>query len=143
MERSPLTILLVDDSAAMRTMLLRALAATGLPVREVVQAADGTEALCFIESFSFDLLMVDLSMPRMRGDQLLCHLRGQSATARLPVVVISSEQSDDCIRRMHASGASFVRKPFTAAAIESAILSSLDIFSDDSPADYAPGTRST
>jgi CheY-like chemotaxis protein len=142
MERSPLTILLVDDSAAMRAMLLRALRETRVPVREVVQAADGAEALALIESRTFDLLMVDLSMPRMRGDQLLCHLRGQAPTARMPVVIISSEQSADCIRRMRAAGAAFVRKPFTAACIEAAILSSLDIFSDDSPTDHTTGTRS-
>ena len=135
MRQRPLSFLVVDDSLAMRTMLVRALNETSLPISEIVQAADGAAALKLLDCRGFDLVMLDLSMPLVRGDQVVAHLRSQPATARQPVVVISSEQSTDCVRRMHAANAVFVRKPFVAADIEAAILAALDVFSNDSKSD--------
>ena len=104
------TILIADDSAMMRKIIRRAVSEVGA---EIVEAEDGREALDIIEDRgNVDLLITDLNMPRMTGDELLAALEGQPH--RPPhVVVISSTLST--LRRLELTRLGvdrLVGKPF-------------------------------
>ena len=111
------TVLVVDDSAVMRAMIVRTLGLTGLPIGDIVQAEHGRRALECLAAQPVDLVLVDLNMPVMGGEELLVNLRANPATARIPAVVISSDSSAGRPRRLLELRAAFVRKPFTPESL--------------------------
>ena len=68
-------ILIVDDSAAMRQMVMRTLRQAGFVGHDIAQAGDGVEALEHIRNNPVDLVMADWNMPNMTGLELLEELR--------------------------------------------------------------------
>ena len=96
------TILVADDSITTRSLLRNALEASGYRVRT---AADGDEALRLALAEPFDLIVSDVRMPRLDGFGLTARLRADVRTARLPVVLFSSLDSEEDKRRGSASGA--------------------------------------
>jgi CheY-like chemotaxis protein len=102
-------LLFVDDDPILREFAQVHLSSDAVTV-EV--AADGLEALEALRRRSYDLLLVDLEMPRMDGFELLAHLRADPATAHLPVVVETGREDVDAIDRAFRAGATaFVTKP--------------------------------
>jgi CheY-like chemotaxis protein len=77
-------ILLVDDVPAVRLSIRMALEAAS---HQVVEAADGKEALAQLGTQSVDLIITDLWMPNLDGVELLKHLR--ATNARVKVIAIS------------------------------------------------------
>ena len=108
-----LNILIVDDSAVMRSMVIRTLKMSGLPLGSIHQASDGQEGLKVLDGNWVDLLLVDLNMPVMTGEEMIDRLRAQPETADLPILVISTEGSQTRIEAIRSKGASFIHKPFT------------------------------
>ena len=115
-------VLVVDDSAVMRAMIIRTLRMCGLPLGEVHQAADGAEALRRLKEAWVDLMLLDINMPVMDGEEVLDRLRADVETADLRVVVVSTEGSDERVERLAARGAAFVRKPFTPETLRDTVL---------------------
>lgn len=107
-----INVLLIDDSAVMRAMILKSLEMSGVPLGAVHQASNGTEGLAALGEHAIDLVMLDISMPGMRGDEMLEQVRAAPATADLPVIVISSERTTERVARMEALGAIYLPKPF-------------------------------
>lgn len=107
-----INVLLIDDSAVMRAMILKSLEMSGVPLGAVHQASNGTEGLAALGEQAIDLVMLDISMPGMRGDEMLEQVRAAPATADLPVIVISSERTTERVARMEALGAIYLPKPF-------------------------------
>lgn len=102
-------ILFVDDDPILREFARVNLASESC---DVDVAADGIEALDRLETQAFDLLLVDLEMPRMDGFELLGRLRADPRTAHLPVVVETGREDVVAIDRAFRMGAtSFVSKP--------------------------------
>ena len=120
-------VLVVEDSDMMRGMIVKALKNGGLPVEEVLQASNGLEALESLDEHSVDLIFMDLNMPVMDGETFLRRLREQSATAAVPVVVVSSNASKQRVNALASLGAAFVQKPFTAQSIRAAAESALEV----------------
>ena len=116
-----LRVLIVDDSVAMRRMLVRTLGMTDLDIAEVLQAGNGQEGLDIILSQPVDLALVDIHMPVMRGPDMIRKVRETPAVAGLPCVVVSSETSDTRIQEMADLGVSFVCKPFTPEDISNVV----------------------
>ena len=81
------TVLVVDDDADMRFMLKLLLERGGYQVSE---AAEGLAALHAIKASAPDLVLTDLRMPIMDGAELIQKLRSDSATASLPIVLITA-----------------------------------------------------
>jgi len=122
----PLDILIVDDSAAIRKILLRVLAQTDLPIGKVLEAGDGVEALKALESNKVGLILSDINMPNMDGLQLLTHLRTNPDWSQLPVIMITTEGSQAKVLEAVQLGArGYVRKPFTAEQIKEKVLGCL------------------
>lgn len=119
--------LVVDDSAVMRSMLIRTLRLSGLPLTTVEQAGNGQEALEVLARTGIDLALIDLGMPVMDGEALLVKMRENQALARIGVVVVSTEGSQTRIDRLTELGAVFIRKPFTPEEVRTAVLRVLGV----------------
>jgi len=115
----PVDVLIVDDSAAIRKILLRVLAQANLGVGKVFEAADGREALDAVKHQPVGLILSDINMPNMDGLQFLGELRSNDSWKHIPVLMISTEGSQTKVLEAVQLGAQgFVRKPFTADQIK-------------------------
>ena len=115
-------VLVVDDSAVMRTMIIRTLNMTGVPIGEVYQASNGRDALDVLAGAWIDLALVDINMPVMNGEELIERVRQDPLTRDLSIIVVSTESSEARIERIKSGGAAFVHKPFTAESLRQTIL---------------------
>lgn len=114
-------ILIVDDSKAMRAIVRRALSASGTyAAAEVVEAADGSEALGVISAEQPDVVLSDWNMPEMSGIELLDALANQGTLP--PFGFVTSESTPEMYDRAMAGGAKFlVSKPFTPESLANAL----------------------
>lgn len=103
-------ILAVDDSASMRQMVRYTLEGAGY---QVIQAADGVEALELAKSRSADLVLTDVNMPRMDGLTLVRELRGLQSYKFTPMLVLTTESGQETKQRGKQAGATgWIVKPF-------------------------------
>jgi two-component system, chemotaxis family, chemotaxis protein CheY len=115
----PLNVLIVDDSAAIRKILQRVLRQTDVAFGEIWEAGDGVEALDVMKSQTVGLVLSDVNMPNMDGLQLLAEIKRQDQLKSVPVVMITTEGSQNKVMEALNLGASgYVRKPFTADQIK-------------------------
>jgi two-component system chemotaxis response regulator CheY len=108
----PYRILIVDDSRVMREMIQRTVKLSGIEVQSIEQAADGRQALEKMRAQPFDLVLLDINMPVMDGEQVLAQIRADANLRHIPVIIASTESSDTRIRRLRLMGAEFIHKPF-------------------------------
>ena len=113
-------VLIVDDSAAIRKILQRVLRQAEVPIDEVFEAGDGVEALATLKAKStVGLILSDINMPNMDGIQFLTQVRAMPEWANVPIVMITTEGSQNKVMEAVQLGASgYVRKPFTADQIK-------------------------
>lgn len=120
---SDISALIVDDSSVMRKIVERALRQAGLPIANVFEAASGVEALDLVRGQRVDLILSDINMPNMDGLEFLRQLREQDLAQDVPVVMITTESSEDHVREALAAGAQgYIRKPFTAEQVKERVL---------------------
>lgn len=108
-----LTILIVDDSAVMRALLKRVVSLSDVPVKTVLEARNGREALQIMEIHEIDALFTDINMPVMSGHELLAEVARQDRWKHVLRVVISTDGSK--LRREEARDLKvglYVEKPF-------------------------------
>jgi two-component system chemotaxis response regulator CheY len=121
-----LNVLIVDDSAAIRKILVRVLSQTDLPIKKVHEANDGSEALKIVEGNDVSLILSDINMPNVDGLELLTQLRSSPKWKDLSVVMITTEGSQAKVLEAVQLGAKgYVRKPFTAEQIKEKVLACL------------------
>jgi two-component system response regulator AtoC len=114
-------ILVVDDEVKMRRLLEMSLKNMG---HDVVQAADGVEALACFDEAPFDLLMTDLNMPRMDGMQLLRSLRERGE--EVPVIVLTAFGTiETAVEAMKLGAADYIIRPFEMDTVELAVTRAL------------------
>ncbi|MGA2589750.1 MAG: response regulator [Bryobacteraceae bacterium] len=117
-----LNILIVDDSTAIRKILIRVLRQTGLAICEVFEARDGLEALEVVKNHTLNLVLSDINMPNMDGLSLLAELKASEVWRNLPVVMITTEGSEEKVgQAIRLGSAAYIRKPFTAEQIQEKI----------------------
>ncbi len=117
------TILVVDDSAMMRKIVLRALALAGLEFQTILEAGDGSQAIDLLKTNTVELIMCDINMPVMNGLDMLRALREQNLAAGVPVVMVTTESSAEHVRQAVAVGASgYIRKPFTPDQVKNKVV---------------------
>lgn len=105
----PSKILVVDDSKLihkMFDMMLRQY--------QLVHALDGREALNVLTAHGdVDLILLDVNMPNMNGLEFLEQIKGDTAFADIPVVMISTEGTEeDTQRGLEAGAVAYIKKPF-------------------------------
>jgi two-component system chemotaxis response regulator CheY len=114
------TVLLVDDSAIMRKIVLRTLKLAGVEFEAVLEAADGMQALVCLRANHVNLIMCDINMPVMTGLELLQHIGKEKLAIGVPIVMVTTEGSEPQVRQAILAGArGYIRKPFTVEHIES------------------------
>jgi two-component system, chemotaxis family, chemotaxis protein CheY len=117
-----LNILIVDDSTAIRKILLRVLRQTELAIGQVFEARDGLEALEIVKTQPLNLVLSDINMPNMDGLSFLAELKSADQWRNLPVVMITTEGSEEKVSQAIKLGsAAYIRKPFTAEQIQEKI----------------------
>ena len=110
-------ILVVDDEDKMRRLLEMALLSLG---HEVVQAADGIEALKHFAEGSFDLVLTDLRMPNLDGIGLLRRLREQGND--VPVIVLTAHGNvETAVEAMKMGAVDYIIRPFEMSTVELAV----------------------
>ena len=114
-------ILVVDDEQKMRRLLEMALRGMGY---EVVQAADGAEALARFDESPFDMVLTDMRMPRMNGLELLRSLRERGE--ELPVVVLTAHGTvESAVAAMKLGAVDYIIRPFEMETVELAVTRAL------------------
>ncbi|WP_124949230.1 response regulator [Sulfuriferula thiophila] len=104
------TILAVDDSGSLRQMVSFSLKAAGY---DVTEAVDGQDGLNKAKQQTFDLVLTDQNMPRMDGLTLIKMLRGMSNYQKVPILMLTTESSDEMKSQGRAAGATgWLVKPF-------------------------------
>jgi two-component system, chemotaxis family, chemotaxis protein CheY len=115
-------ILVVDDSAVMRSMIIRILRLTGLSIGEVYEAPNGKEGLRVLDDKWVDLALVDINMPVMNGEEMIDHIRQNQAIADLPIIVVSTESNIERVDSIRQKNVEFVHKPFTPEVLRKTVL---------------------
>src|ERR1035437_7146926 len=104
-------IITVDDAATMRKMVSFTLKGAG---HEVLEAADGHEALNTLKQHSVDLVITDVNMPNMDGLELTRQLRALPAFARTPIILLTTESDPAKKTQGRSAGATgWIVKPFS------------------------------
>jgi DNA-binding NtrC family response regulator len=102
-------ILLVDDEEGYRELIARVLTKAGY---EVLQAADGLEALSLLEKSKIDLVISDILMPALNGYALVARLRAKWPT--MPVILTTGFLSQDAAKSMMNGSVDFIPKPINS-----------------------------
>ena len=104
------TVLTIDDSASMRQMVSMTLTNAGFKVLEAVNGSDG---LTKATSNAVDAILTDINMPIMNGMEFLKKFRQSPAGKGVPVVLLTTESSEDLKRQAREYGATgWIVKPF-------------------------------
>ena len=110
-------ILVVEDSATMRSLLASTLSDLGTAV-EVTEAASGFEALRLLPRDAFDLILTDINMPDINGLELISFVRRNAAYRSIPMLIISTEGSErDREKGLELGADAYLVKPFDPAAL--------------------------
>jgi two-component system chemotaxis response regulator CheY len=114
-------ILIVDDSATMRKIIMRGIRQAGIDNADFKEAGDGVEGLQAIAAGTFDLILSDVNMPNMNGLDFVKAVAEKLGTPP-PIVMITTEGSDEIVREAMSRGATgYLRKPFTPEKIQEVI----------------------
>jgi two-component system chemotaxis response regulator CheY len=109
-------ILLVEDSASMRSYLANIIeSGTEDDDVEIVEAANGFEALKTLPHHKFDAILTDINMPDINGLELVSFLKNHPIYKSIPIMVISTESTAEDRSRAEALGVEeYLNKPFEA-----------------------------
>lgn len=114
-----LDVLIVDDSAAIRKILQRVLVQADVSLGKVFEAGDGQEALGVLQKQPVGLILSDINMPNMDGLQFLAEVKANPVWKDLPVVMVTTEGSQNkVLEAVQRGAAGYVKKPFTAEQIK-------------------------
>jgi two-component system chemotaxis response regulator CheY len=113
------TVLVVDDSAMMRKVVLRVLKMADVEFEAALEAGDGNEAIALLRANKVALIMCDINMPGMSGLQLLEQIKEEKLAVGVPIVMVTTESSEPQVRQAILAGArGYIRKPFTVEHIK-------------------------
>jgi CheY-like chemotaxis protein len=137
--KSMQTVLLVEDSRFLRISTERTLSRAGY---RVVSAADGEEALQAVNNQHPDVVLLDMMLPKLSGPEVLHAIKNDSATAAIPVIVLSGLSRKNEEKLISAGAAAFVEKGSildTPRSLLSVVARVLGATREDSPPPEMPG----
>ncbi|NWH04294.1 response regulator [Desulfobacter latus] len=112
------SILIVDDSLPMRSVIKKTLGAAGYGGSEILEAENGQAALEMMRHNWVDVVLTDYNMPVMNGLDFILKAKKEEMLRDIPFIVVSTEGNKDRIAQFMESGAAgYVTKPFTAESI--------------------------
>src|SRR6201985_965246 len=131
-DRAP-RILLVDDEQPIQTLLSFPLQRDGY---EVVQASDGREALARFSEQTFDLVVLDVMLPKMDGLEVCRRLRARSS---VPIIMLTAKSEEiDKVLGLELGADDYITKPFSLREFSSRIQAALRRAEMVRPAETAP-----
>lgn len=120
-------VLVVDDSYMNRMILTEMLKSD----YEIINASSGEECLEIIEKYgtSIDIILLDIVMPGMDGFEVLNYMNNNNWIEDIPVILISSEDSNQYIRRAYEMGVSdYISRPFDAKVVYQRVLNTIKLY---------------
>ncbi len=115
----PLNVLIVDDSAVMRKIIIKALNESGFTDINITEASDGVEGLKFFDAKKTDLILADWNMPNMNGIEFIKKVRETATSKKIIIIMITTEGSASKMEEAMNNGAdNYITKPFTSAQLE-------------------------
>jgi two-component system, chemotaxis family, chemotaxis protein CheY len=113
-------VMIVDDSPSMRAFVRRVIDLSGFEVDVCLNAGNGAQGLALLEQQAVDIILTDINMPEMNGEEFLQHLEEHPRYRTIPVVVISTDATENRMQRMRELGAKgYISKPFSPEALRS------------------------
>ena len=108
-------LLVVEDSPSMRAYLTTMIEGEAEDFDlEIIEASSGFEALKILPHHQFQAILTDINMPDINGLELVSFLKNHPVYKTIPIMVVSTEASDEDRRRAAALGAEeYLVKPFT------------------------------
>lgn len=108
------SLMIVDDSATMRKIIMRTVRMSGLEFDRTEEAGNGVEALEKLNADTVDIMLCDINMPEMSGTELVKKVRELDSCKAMKIIMVSTESSQDIVDSTMADGANgFISKPFT------------------------------
>ena len=108
------SLMIVDDSATMRKIIMRTVRMSGLEFERTEEAGSGTEALQKLTAGPVDVVLCDINMPEMNGTELVKKARELPSCKSMKIIMVSTESAQELIDRVIADGADgYITKPFT------------------------------
>jgi two-component system, chemotaxis family, chemotaxis protein CheY len=119
-EGSPKNILIVEDSATTRALIRAVIEDMG--DFSTVEAGSGFEALKLLPTQEFSLVITDVNMPDINGLELLHFIKSNPQYGNIPLIIVSTERSEEDKKRGMALGAmAYITKPFKAHELQTVI----------------------
>ncbi|MHB9099758.1 MAG: response regulator [Syntrophales bacterium] len=129
-------VLIVDDSFSMRSVIKKVLSMSGFHMDQCYEAGNGREGIAVLEKEWVDVIISDINMPEMNGLEMLKQLKEHPDYQNIPVIVISTEGSEDRINEAFCNGAKgFIKKPFLPEDLKKILHDVLGVDADGSYAD--------
>ena len=117
-------LLIVDDIRENREILRRRFERHGFHTTE---ANGGVEALAFLESEAFDLVLLDIMMPDVSGLEVLASIRAKHAPGMLPVIMVTAKsQSEDVVQALRCGANDYITKPVDFSIALARVITQLD-----------------
>ena len=108
------SLMIVDDSATMRKIIMRTIRMSGLEFDRTEEAGNGSEALGKLSGGPVDIMLCDVNMPEMMGTELVKKVREMDSCVDMKIIMVSTESSQELIDNVMADGANgYITKPFT------------------------------
>ncbi len=108
------SLMIVDDSATMRKIIMRTVRMSGLDFERTEEAGSGVEALEKLQASPVDVILCDVNMPEMNGTELVKKARELPSCGGTKIVMVSTESAQDLIDQVLSDGADgYITKPFT------------------------------
>jgi two-component system chemotaxis response regulator CheY len=121
-------VLIVDDSPAMRSFVRRVIFLSGFELSVCFEASNGQEALDLLGREWVDVILTDINMPGMDGEELLRRLTKEEMLRSIPVVVVSTDATLKRIGRMMDLGArGYLTKPFLPESLRAELERTLGV----------------
>lgn len=118
----PINVLIVDDSATMRTLIRRVINLTEVPIGTVYEAINGLEAIKVLESCSVHAVFTDINMPVMSGYDLLHEIARRECWNNILRIVISTDGSKlrkEEVRELNVN--LYIQKPFRPEVVRNVL----------------------
>ena len=108
------SLMIVDDSATMRKIIMRTMRMSGLEFDQPQEAGNGREALEKLNDGPVDIILCDINMPEMNGMELVRKVRELDSCSDTKIIMVSTESSNELIDNIISDGANgYITKPFT------------------------------
>ena len=109
------TLMIVDDSATMRKIIMRTIRMSGLDFEKTEEAGNGIEAIEKLKAEVVDIILCDVNMPEMGGAEMVKKVRTElPSCADTKIIMVTTESAQELVDSIMADGANgFISKPFT------------------------------